>query len=238
MKKLLLILIILFTQCTQRNSEFNGDFEILDRASGKPSGWLYSINPAQEKEYTVKLDSTVKKSGKFSISMEQTGNNPHYDAIDFPLDKIFEGDEITLNGFVRTENVKSGYAGLWMRFDENGKTIKLENMQEKGLKGTQPWQFVSITLPYDGTKVNELHFGGLLVGDGKAWFDNLQILVDGKPLTEAKFKNRSPLKSEADTAFSTSSRIKDIKLDDQQITNLTVAGQFWSFLKYHHSSVA
>ena len=55
MKKLLLILIILFTQCTQRNSEFNGDFEILDRASGKPSGWLYSINPAQEKEYTVKI---------------------------------------------------------------------------------------------------------------------------------------------------------------------------------------
>jgi C-terminal processing protease CtpA/Prc len=238
MKKLLLILTVLFTQCTQPKFEFNGNLEIIDAKTGRPSGWLFSINPSQDKEYIVKLDSTIKQSGKFSVSIEKIGNNPQYNAIDFPVDKIFEGDEITLKGFVRTENVKSGYAGLWMRFHENGKVLALNNMQGKGLKGTQPWKLVSITLPYDRTRVTELHLGGLLVGDGKAWFDNLEILINGKPVNEAKFKDKVLTKSDADTAYKSSSGIKDIKLNDQQVVNLTLAGQFWSFLKYHHPSVA
>jgi C-terminal processing protease CtpA/Prc len=238
MKKLILILSLLFTQCTHPKFEFNGSFEIPDAKTGTPSGWLFSINPSQDKEYIVKLDSTIKQSGKFSVSIEKIGNNPQYNAIDFPIDKIFEGDEITLKGFVRTENVKSGYAGLWMRFHGNEKVLALNNMQGKGLKGTQPWKPVSITLPYDRTKVTELHLGGFLVGDGKAWFDNLEILINGKPLSEAKFKDKVLTKSDVDTAFKSSSGIKDIKLNTQQITNLTLAGQFWSFLKYHHPSVA
>lgn len=239
MKKLFLGLVILSLQCTYAQEKYNLDFETFNQKSHQPTGWVFGFDSAQESAYKIKSDSIDKQHGEFSVSIEKTSDAANYSVIDFQVNKFFEADSITLKGFVKTENVKSGYAGLWMRFDESpGKVLALENMEGNGLKGNNPWKLVSIRLPYNGEKVTSMHFGGLLVGDGKAWFDNFEILIDGKPIGKSRSKERVLVKAEADTSFASSSGIKKIELSPQQLINLTVAGEFWALLKYHDPSIA
>ncbi|WP_354360069.1 S41 family peptidase [Pedobacter sp. UYP30] len=237
MKKLLLAFANIFSQFAHAQKQTQLDLEKVDQKTGNPIGWKLSFYPGQEKSYKIQLDSTVKQQGKLSISMEKIANDSNYGAIDFPINEAFEGKEITLKGFVKIENVNSGYAGLWMRFDDaQGKARAFENMNKNGLKGTKSWQPISITLPYDGNFATSLHFGGILVGDGKVWFDNLKVFIDGNPIEKARVKIFP--KAVTDTSFASSSGIKVIDLSEQQIKNLTIAGEFWAFLKYYHQSVA
>src|ERR1017187_5135551 len=92
----------------------------------------------------------------------------------------FKGTEIELQGFLRTEDV-DGFAGFWMREDGQEGGLEFENMERKPVKGTTGWTQYSITLPLN-TAGRTLYFGYLLQGTGKAWADDLELLVDGKPI--------------------------------------------------------
>lgn len=239
MKQALLFLCIFSTCCVQAQFRFNGDFEDIDPSTKKPLSWLFSFNQNQEKAYQVVLDSTIKQSGKYSLSINQVGQEANFGAIDFPISQAFEGKVIELKGYIKTENVKTGYAGLWMRLDgKEHKTMGFDNMNNRGVKGSTDWQLFSIKLDYKNDEVREIHVGGLLIGDGKAWFDHLELFIDGKPIELAKFMKIELAKAELDTAFQNSSGIKQIELNKQKTTNLMIAGQFWAFLKYHHPSIA
>lgn len=135
--------------------------------------------------------------------------------------------------------MSTGYAGLYMRIDdENSKMIAFDNMGTRGVKGTTDWKQYSIKLDYNSEEVKTLYIGGLLSGDGKAWFDNFEIFIDGIPITSNELKKLALAKAKTDTAFINSSKIKDFKLDDQTTNNLIATGQFWGFLKYHHPAIA
>lgn len=95
-----------------------------------------------------------------------------------------------------------------------------------------------LVLPYPANEIRGLHVGGLLVGDGKAWFDQLEILINNQPIGEAKAKEIIVAKAIKDTVFNSSSRIEDFQLNKRRILNLTATGQFWGFLKYHHPAIA
>jgi hypothetical protein len=239
MKKFILAIALLFSQYVHAQVKFNGDFEIQDLNAGKPQGWLFSFDPSQEKAYRVKLDSTNKQSGKYSLSIENIGKEAGYGVINYSISQVYEGNSITLNGYIKTENVNTGYAGIWLRLDDaDGEVINLENMQGKGPKGTTSWKKFSITMSYDADRVSTINVGGLLVGDGKAWLDNLEILINDKPLEQTKIHKRILTKAATDTSFKASSGIDNVQLNRQQIINLTITGQFWAFLKYHHPAIA
>ena len=74
--------------------------------------------------------------------------------------------------------------GLWMREDGESPALAFDNMQSRGLKGTTTWTEYSITLPVR-PEAKQLFFGVLVAGTGKASADDLQLLVDGKPVWEA-----------------------------------------------------
>lgn len=102
----------------------------------------------------------------------------------FPV-KMAAGHHIKYSGFIRTEGVTQGYAGLWWRNDgANGKPLSLDNMADRGAKGTTPWTRyeISVDVPADATHIN---FGVLHPGNGTAWFDSLQVEIDGVPYTES-----------------------------------------------------
>jgi len=239
MKQALLFLCIFSACCVQAQFRFNGDFEDINPSTKKPVSWLFSFNQNQEKAYRVALDSTTKQSGKYSLSINQIGQEANFGAIDFPICQVFEGKMIELKGYIKTENVKTGYAGLWLRLDgKEHKTIGFDNMNNRGVKGSTDWQLFSIKLHYKNDEVRDIHVGALLSGDGKAWFDHLELFIDGKPIEQAKFMKIELAKAELDTAFLNSSGIKQIELNEQKTTNLTIAGQFWAFLKYHHPAIA
>ena len=96
----------------------------------------------------------------------------------------FAGAEVELRGYFRTKDV-TGSAGLWMREDGEGQMLKLENMVSQHVDGTREWSEYTIKLPIDAN-ARQLVFGVLLAGNGTLWADDLRLLVDDKPIAQAK----------------------------------------------------
>jgi len=106
----------------------------------------------------------------------------------FPVE-IAAGHTITFSGYIKTENITRGYAGLWWRIDgsknEAGRPAILgfDNMQARGPRGTTEWTKYEITMPVPAEAQN-INFGVLHPGNGTAWFDSLQVAIDGVPYTD------------------------------------------------------
>jgi hypothetical protein len=88
-----------------------------------------------------------------------------------------------LRGYLRLQDVP-GFAGLWLRQDVNWQTLSLENMQAQHVSGTREWSEYRIALPIN-PKAEQLYFGVLVSGTGTLWADDLELLVDGKPIAQA-----------------------------------------------------
>jgi len=212
---------------------FNGDLEKIDPLTHMPVGWNYGRGAASA--YDFKLDSVVTQQGKYSVSITRKNDSAGFASIMFYTPTRFKGKEIELRGYLKTEDVSKGFAGLWMRIDG---TSAFNNMQGQNLHGTNDWKEYSIKLPYDSEHAINVNAGVLLVGPGKIWLDNLQLLIDGKPIDIASTVPIILTKAEQDTAFSKASPVKSIVLNDQQLTNLRLLCQVWGFIKYHHPEVA
>jgi len=80
--------------------------------------------------------------------------------------------------------------------------------------------------------------GVLLSGTGKAPADDLQLLVDGKPIWEAPKVERLATALERDRQFDGGSGIViSGEISKIQVENLATLGRVWGFLKYHHPKV-
>lgn len=206
--------------------------EQLTADKSRAAGWNTYFQPEQQKYYPVKVDSLVKQQGKYALSIEKVGEGGSFGVIDYYIPKAFKGGKIELRGYIKTENVTNGYAGLWMRIDG---TQAFDNMQDRGIKGTTNWQEYIIELPYDGSTAINIHAGALLVGSGKIWVDNMKLFIDGQPIVKATEKELAA--ALADTAFLAGSKIDTVVLSKQQVVNLTALGQVWGYIKYYHPAV-
>ena len=232
----LIILLIPFYGCAQNvtkanDKNLNLDFENIQ--NGYPTGWT----EFGEGDYKVYIDSSQAKMGKNSVVMESTEGNQVFKALEFKVPNNYEGKNILLKGSIKTEDVKDGYAGLWMRIDPQ---IAFDNMGKRGVKGTTDWQDFEIQLPLKPEKTQNIVFGGILVGKGKMWLDNLQISIDGKILgkDEIDIYERELFPADKDKEFDNGSNITFPKMTDESISNLEILGRIWGFMKYHHPEIA
>ncbi len=187
---------------------------------------------------TLSLDDKVVHGGRWSARLERNATSPEsFSSLAKVFHLDFEGRAIELRGYIRTEDVKE-FVGLWLREDgEDGNSLAFENMQAKAIKGTRDWAEYSITLPLH-SEARQIVVGALLVGTGKLWVDDLQVLVDGKPIWEAP-KVVAPLTPlHTDHAFDKGSGVSVSGLSRVQAENLATLGRVWGFLKYHHPGVA
>jgi C-terminal processing protease CtpA/Prc len=76
-----------------------------------------------------------------------------------------------------------------------------------------------------------------MVGNGKSWADDLELLVDGQPIANLPRVVRLPGVLDADQQFSNGSGLVLTQLDDDQVKALALTGKVWGFLKYHHPAV-
>ena len=96
------------------------------------------------------------------------------------------GKQVRLRGFLKTEEVEGGHAGLWMRVDGafvEGRPEELASngMSDRGVAGTQDWTPYEIVLEVpEGAR--DLFFGVRFTGRGGAWADALELSV-GEPGT-------------------------------------------------------
>lgn len=145
--------------------ELNLDFEAADQ----PQGWFtggegYAVSVDKSVQHAGKrsLRIAFEKSGRFGVA---TGTFPTADA---------RGKRLRLIGYLKAENITTGWAGLWMRVDGPDGVLGFDNMQKRGVTGTKDWARYEIVLdvPEEATNIN---FGALLTGDGTVWVDTLSF---------------------------------------------------------------
>lgn len=196
-----------------------------------PVGWKTFGN----NDYRVSLDSVSVKSGKYAACIEFEGEKTDFRAWSFSIPGSYTGKKVKLTGYIKTENVSAGYAGLWMRIDPG---IAFDNMSKNGITGTTGWEKYEITLNADQTTPGQLVFGGLLTGKGKMWIDDLNITIDGRTIQKVKPFERKHYPAYDDHTFDEGSAITTLSLDTGQIAKLQTLGLVWGFLKYYHPVVA
>ncbi|WP_298653609.1 erythromycin esterase family protein [uncultured Proteiniphilum sp.] len=164
----------------------NLDFEFKNPGSHLPKHWYTG-----GESFKISVDSLEKHSGKFSLKMETPGtrNNNSFGVFTGTLPiETFAGKNVEYRGWIKTKNVKNGYAGLWLRVDgENTETLGFDNMNDRGLTGDNDWTQVSIKIDISREAIN-INYGGLFPGEGVVWFDNLELYVNGEKFIEPKLK--------------------------------------------------
>ncbi|NOY47415.1 MAG: erythromycin esterase family protein [Chlorobi bacterium] len=172
----------------------NLDFEYEIQGTDTPELWYVGNLP-----YTVKLDTIVTYKSLKSLRIKSDTNSENkfgYSSIKFPT-QYAKGKTIELIGRIKTKSVRNGYAGIWLTTNNNKGVIVADNMNDRGLTGTNDWQKVSIRLSVDKS-TTKITFGSLLTGKGTAWFDGFEIYIDGIKFNDVKPKNVEPTKEELD----------------------------------------
>ena len=238
MKANYFLIIFLFAigckQIDSINTDLNLDFEVIE--NGMPKGW--EIYP-QQTDYSVSLDSVNIYSGRYSIAIEYLKDSVFvpYQLIGRILLNNYGGEKITLSGYMKTENVIDGLAGLWLKITpDNTKT----DMQRQGINGTTDWRKYEITLDMNPKLSKSIQIGGFFTGKGKMWIDDLKVTIDGKDIGTIKpYKLESfSEKEKNDKEFDNGSNILFPELSEQKINDLELLGRIWGFMKYHHPAIA
>jgi len=236
MKKLTLLSFVAFlfiaqVGCSQHSvvQYLNLDFE--QHTNGFPSKWR-GYGGAK---YKIYVDSDHAKNGKFSAVIENTGEESKFRTLTIALPSNYQGDSIRLSGYIKTENVTEGYAGLWINIEPK---IGYNGMVDKGVKGTTNWTKYEITLALKPEATNKIEIGGILVGKGKMWLDHLHVSIDGKELDDPDLKIYKQTLAVTDKEFDLGSGIVFSNQNKVSVDNLDLLGKIWGFLKYHHPEVA
>jgi erythromycin esterase len=157
-------------------------------ANGRPDGW--HVGGAG---FEATVDSVAPLAGRFSLrirwadSVPYPGTSRKYANAGqiFPV-AMAAGRKLHLTGYIRTENIHTGFAGFWMRVDGPGrKVLAFDNMEQRGPRGTTAWTRYEIELPVDSDAVG-VFFGPIRSGDGTAWYDSLALEVVGDPMPRSK----------------------------------------------------
>jgi len=133
--------------------------------------------------YQAVLDTAVVHSGKRSLRIQPATASLPPNAFGVMSTSIpatgLAGKTVRFRGYIKTDAVEEGYAGLWMRQDAPGRMITLDNMSDRGPRGTTEWQPYDITMKIDSA-ASTLVIGALHPGRGTAWFDSFSLEIDGK----------------------------------------------------------
>jgi C-terminal processing protease CtpA/Prc len=204
-------------------------FEFPDPSGGFAGWWMRPPG-------TVFSDSHVVHGGRYAARLTRGPKSPgDFSTVGRSAPVTFQGDTIEVRGWLRTDGVEN-FAGLWLREDGAGGTIELDNMQERSLSGTTPWTEYRIALALD-RNARRVFYGALVAGTGTVWADDLRLLVDGKPVSEAPPLVRESTAMDTDHEFDAGSGIEAADLSPAQVQNLVLLARVWGFLKYHHPKV-
>jgi erythromycin esterase len=135
--------------------------------------------------FDFRLDAVDFHSGQQSLRIRHgmaSANTLATASHSFPIELV-RGKRVRVRGWLKTMNV-TGAAGIWWRVDGEHETISLDNAPPPGLPlGNSNWTRYEFEreISRDGKTI---YWGVFLRGGGTAWFDNLEIFIDGAPLQQ------------------------------------------------------
>ncbi|MFY9821849.1 MAG: hypothetical protein WAM82_10735 [Thermoanaerobaculia bacterium] len=164
----------------------NLDFEAPPGDHSLPTGWDQpGVLPASGGEgYEVMTDGEVAHGGKASGRIRQVNADLHnFGSLTQAISaEAFRGKRVRLAGWLRTQEVRTGWAGLWMRIDREGEgsqPLHFDNMHERGVKGTTDWKRYEVVLDVP-KEAGKIVFGCVLSDTGTLWADDLSLAAVGK----------------------------------------------------------
>jgi C-terminal processing protease CtpA/Prc len=238
MKKLLGICLLAFSWLTAP-AQYNFGFEEYIRGTDTLLAWQVTSGRTYFGPL-LHIDKEIKHSGQQSLCIERslTDTATQFTPLSVQIPADFDGKQLRISGWIKTENVK-GRAQLWINIvDQAGANLQLVNYPSPpGISGSSDWTEYTTTvpLPFDADKI---YFGFSLIGTGKCWADDLEILIDDRPL-DKRVKIKKPVyKALFDTKeFEKGSGITLTTVTDLQKENLSLLAKTWGFLKYYHPHI-
>lgn len=187
MRKLILMLLISATiaacDTTNYSTAYNLDFEY-KADDTRPMRW--GLPDVQYHGYATSLDLEQRQHGASSLRMEQTDSTKSDWAIfslDLPAERV-AGQDVELSGWIKTERVRDGFADLYLIQDEQLDFDKLAlDTLSRGVRNTTEWTRISVKSHIENHTAG-VCIGGILKGGGTAWFDNLELTIDGVKLQD------------------------------------------------------
>lgn len=207
---------------------FNLGFEEESKYHALPKGWF-----EEGKDYKIETDSITKYEGKRSAVIYNIGPTDSYSfgTILLKVPANFKGKQIVLKGYMKTQDVTNGFAGLVLRVDGTTDVLQFDNMYRQNISGTADWKPYSIRLPFP-SNAKSIAVGAILTGSGKMWVDNLSLLVDDVNISVAERIEQA--KAYTDNEFDEGSTISFTNLSKRNIRDLKLVGLIWGYLKYYH----
>lgn len=180
----LAFLILICYGCNHiRTTRYNLDFEYTTDAN-LPTQW--GIPDKSYHGYASELDSKQKKSGRYSLRMSQIDPEKSGWAIFYQSlpASIIQGKTVELKGWIKTNQLTDGFADLYLEEYEhiNYNNFPIDTLN-RGVRNSSDWTQIVIKKQFDD-HASYIEFGGIMKGRGEAWFDNLEISIDGIPLRD------------------------------------------------------
>ena len=108
---------------------------------------------------------------------------------------VIAGKHVTIAGYMRSEGIADGYAGLWMNASGPTGMLAFKNLEDKNITGTTPWTRYEISLDIPSNAAR-LSFGATQSGSGSAWLDSMEVKINGQPYQDPAidfgFESSSP----------------------------------------------
>ncbi|GAB3276691.1 hypothetical protein GCM10027347_50370 [Larkinella harenae] len=168
----LLLPLLLFSTLALGQSIQNAGFEVpQDTNRFLPQSWSVDQNVG----FTVTIDSTVAKSGRYSLLITNLVPTPTGTAgfSQTCTVQLSNPTLVHLRGFIKTDNPAG--VGVWWN-SWQGATHKgfAHSNQQLVLQPTVEWQALDLVLP-TSSQINRFTFGAYLNGAGRVWFDDLRF---------------------------------------------------------------
>jgi hypothetical protein len=185
-------------------------------ADGRPGGWQ-SFPPG-----TVFIDEQEKHGGKHRFDSNAPRPVPESSRRPFPACQSIS--------VARRSSCAGGCGArapvcqvLWLRQDAADAPLAFVDMSSAPQVGNS-WERYSISFPLNGD-ARALVFGVRLVGQGKSWADDLELLVDGNPSPKHREQNRAATVLEQDQQFTAGSGLAPAVLTTAQLDALFLSRQ-------------
>lgn len=196
------------------NLDFRGTIPRTD----KPERWFlgesgYNVKrvlKANGQGYEMKIYSAVPQQGDFGMILNH-----------IPVEMI-KGKTVVLKTRIRTDNITSGYAGLWCGINQPWGPFDFTEWNKKAIEGSVEWTEMSeeILIPEDAEGFN---FGGILNGKGVVWFDSFEVYIDGEKYIDEKIVE--PAISELSWLENNLHPLKSCSPNEESDDDLKILGQ-------------
>lgn len=217
--------------CCFAQKPTNLNFEIFSKENNLPENWTL-----QQGAYDFFTDNQHAVEGFHSLSIKANSEGNNYAVVSYNFPNGYRGETLILEGYVKTKDVKNGYALFELELKKGTEVVSYNNMQDKKITGTTEWQKYKIEVPL--IESDSIYINAYLVGEGQAWFDDFTVSIDGIKIQDLTFKKNEPYKAELDHEFDNGSNFKIKELNRQTIHNIAALSKAWGRLKYTNPKVA